>query len=394
MNSADVCTPRSIADLIIGQIRQGVDDWHMPWHEGLAEPINPVTQRTFQGRNAITLWIEGQLRGCSSPYWATLHQWSKIGGRLRKGCKGVKVTLPVTFKQPLRGGTHSIQHSFRHYTVFNYDDVNGVDFGYPDLFDQPESRSQIVNQNEQAEQVVTASGATIRFEGNKPFYSPASDTIHMPPRQSFTPSAHATAGENFYATLLHELIHWTQKPHRCDRQKFSDDPVASYAFEELVAELGAAILNTRFHKLPEPRQDHAEYISSWLSALEDDIAYLYRAMGQAQIAADWLCKRAGLANNSTDLPLFGLSEQLSSGNVPEEVELQVETVPVFEPLEPLVALFVKCLSGSTEGFVRFRRFKIRCGRCDTIFSVTLERDDPGARCPACHGYNLLEGTMQ
>ncbi|MBV0934072.1 ArdC-like ssDNA-binding domain-containing protein [Marinobacterium weihaiense] len=86
----------SIADLIIDQIRQGVDDWKMPWHEGITEPVNPVTRRSFHGRNAITLWIEGQLRKCSSPYWATLHQWAKIGGRLRKGCKGVKGVIVIS----------------------------------------------------------------------------------------------------------------------------------------------------------------------------------------------------------------------------------------------------------------------------------------------------------
>jgi antirestriction protein ArdC len=337
----------SIADLIIDQIRQGVDDWKMPWHEGITEPVNPVTRRSFHGRNAITLWIEGQLRKCSSPYWATLHQWAKIGGRLRKGCKGVKVILPVTFQQPLRGGTYSVKHSFRHYTVFNYDDVNGVDFGHPDLFEQPDVRSHAVNLNELAEQVVHASGAIIRYEGDRAFYSPASDTVHMPPRQSFMPSAHATAGENFYATLLHELIHWTQKPERCNRHNFSADPVASYAFEELVAELGAAIMNTRFHKLPEPRQDHAEYVSSWISALEEDESYFYQAMGQAQTAVDWLCRKAGLTTNNIDASAGGNTASDLPYDVDEEL-IGPAKESIIEPIELFVAIFAECLSDRPE----------------------------------------------
>ena len=56
----------------------------------------------------------------------------------------------------------------------------------------------------------------------------------------------STATESYYATLLHELTHWTGSPKRCDHQfdkRFGDH---AYAVEELVAELGAAFLCTDF----------------------------------------------------------------------------------------------------------------------------------------------------
>jgi antirestriction protein ArdC len=203
------------------------------------------------------------------------------------------VVRPRLYRQAnVFGGESEQAHGFKSYTVINYEEVNRVDHEHPDLFgisSPPPSGS-----NGEAEQVVAASLADIRYEGNRALCDWSLDRIYMPPRWSFKATTQASASENFYATLLHELIHWTKQPHRCDRKPLFDDSEQSYAFEELVAELGAAVLNTRFHKLPAPRPDHAAYLDSWLRVLEHDFRYFYRAMRLAQDAGDWLCRRAGL----------------------------------------------------------------------------------------------------
>ena len=68
--------------------------------------------------------------------------------------------------------------------------------------------------------------------------------IGMVNKEQFNNLDGSNATENYYATILHELTHWTGHKSRCDRQekyksKFFDD-MNKYAFEELVAELGAA----------------------------------------------------------------------------------------------------------------------------------------------------------
>ena len=51
---------------------------------------------------------------------------------------------------------------------------------------------------------------------------------------------------------------------RCDRD------ISSYAFEELVAELGAAFLCADLSITLTPREDHAGYLASWLHCLTSD----------------------------------------------------------------------------------------------------------------------------
>ncbi len=58
--------------------------------------------------------------------------------------------------------------------------------------------------------------------------------------------------------------------------------------EELVAELGSAFLSADLDLTPEPREDHAAYIASWLKVLKDDKRAIFTAASHAQRAADYL----------------------------------------------------------------------------------------------------------
>ena len=87
------------------------------------------------------------------------------------------------------------------------------------------------------------------------------------------------------------MTHFTRHPSRLDRdfgrKRFGD---AGYAMEELVAELGAAFLSTDLDITPEPRPDHASYISSWLEVLRGDKRAIFTAASYAQRAVDFLHK--------------------------------------------------------------------------------------------------------
>src|SRR5881396_1282724 len=103
----------------------------------------------------------------------------------------------------------------------------------------------------------------------------------MPPFQAFEePGA-------YYATLAHEHTHWTAKADRCDRQlgkRFGDN---AYAAEELIAELGAAFVCAHLGLSTEPREDHAQYIQSWLRVLKADKRAIFTAASNARQACDW-----------------------------------------------------------------------------------------------------------
>jgi antirestriction protein ArdC len=95
--------------------------------------------------------------------------------------------------------------------------------------------------------------------------------------------------ESYYATLAHEMTHWTRHASRLDREfgrrRWGDE---GYAAEELVAELGSAFLSADLGLTPEPRDDHAAYIASWLKVLKDDKRAIFTAAAHAERAAAYL----------------------------------------------------------------------------------------------------------
>ena len=104
--------------------------------------------------------------------------------------------------------------------------------------------------------------------------------------------------EGYYSTALHELTHWTGAEKRLERDKGKVFADATYAFEELIAELGAAYLCADLRIGAEVREDHASYIKSWLKALRDDSRNIFRAASHAERACGFL---HGLASPAADV---------------------------------------------------------------------------------------------
>jgi antirestriction protein ArdC len=99
--------------------------------------------------------------------------------------------------------------------------------------------------------------------------------------------------ESYYATVAHELTHWTRHETRLNRdfgrKRYGD---AGYAMEELVAEIGAALLCADLGITPETRTDHAAYIASWLTVLRNDRRAIFNAASHAEKAVDYVRKLA------------------------------------------------------------------------------------------------------
>ncbi|WP_324290721.1 ArdC family protein [Ancylobacter sp. SL191] len=166
------------------------------------------------------------------------------------------------------------------YTLFNVAQIEGL----PDRVQTPAAPPpNLFERIGHAETFFTAWGSAIRHGGNQAYYSGASDHVQMPPFEAFRDA------ESYYATLAHEHIHWTKHADRLDRdfgrKRFSDE---CYAREELVAELGSAFLYADLNLTPEPREDHASYIASWLKVLKNDSRFIINAAAHAQKAADFL----------------------------------------------------------------------------------------------------------
>jgi len=97
--------------------------------------------------------------------------------------------------------------------------------------------------------------------------------------------------ENIYATLAHEHVHWTGAKPRLDcdlKSRFDKD---AYAFEELVAEIGAAMTFAVLQITGELR--HASYVDNWLKALKQDSRAILSAASMASKATDYLASFSG-----------------------------------------------------------------------------------------------------
>ena len=243
--------------------------------------------------NVLILWSEALTHGYSSAAWMTYRQARALGAQVRKGEQGAAVVYAKAIDRaevdPVTG-EEAIQRIplLRAYTVFNIEQIEGLP-AQPPLAKAHEPMSTRINS---VDAYITATTAKIDPKGNRACYLPSADCIEMPSYRQFIDTPTSSSAENYYATLLHELIHWTSPRHRCDRdlgKRFGD---STYAREELVAEIGAAFLCADLGIALEPRPDHACYLASWLAVLKSDKRAIFTAAAQAQKAVDWLAAKS------------------------------------------------------------------------------------------------------
>ena len=278
-----------ITSRIVAELEQGVRPWLKPWNaEHAAGRITRPLRFNgvpYQGINVLMLWGEAVAKGFSAPIWMTFKQARELGGFVRKGEHGSLVVYADRIrKTELDAETgQDVEREIpflKGYTVFCVDQIEGLP---PQYYAKAAPRLDPLQRLERADSFFTATSAEIRHGGNQAYYSVTHDYVQMPPFESFRDA------ESYYATLAHECTHWTRHAKRLERdfgrKRFGDE---GYAMEELVAELGSAFLSADLDLTPEPREDHAAYIASWLKVLKDDKRAIFTAASHAQRAVDFL----------------------------------------------------------------------------------------------------------
>ena len=232
---------------------------------------------------------DGRRSGYSSGAWGTYKQWAEAGAQVRKGEKAAYIVFYKEFTVASEDSDEADTRLFARATpVFAAEQVDG--YVSPAL---PETPVSTISPIEQAEAFVAATGADVQHGGGRAFYSPSLDRIQLPPREVFIGSPTSSPAESYYATLLHELTHWTSAEVRCNRQlgkRFGDE---AYAMEELVAELGAAFQCADLRITDAPRVDHAQYLDSWLRVLKADKKAIFTAASKASQAVAFLAALQG-----------------------------------------------------------------------------------------------------
>lgn len=283
---ADVYT--RVTAKIIADLEQGVRTWLKPWNAEhaagrITRPLRANGQ-AYKGVNVLVLWGDAMMKGFTCPIWMTYRQATELNGQVRKGEHGSLVVYADHFTRTETGEKgEEIEREIpfmKGYTVFNCEQIDGLPAHFYAKSAPPLPTLQRI---ENAERFTANTAAEIRHGGTMAYYAIGGDRVQMPPFECFRDR------ESYYATLLHELTHWTRHPSRLNREfgrkRWGD---AGYAAEELVAELGAAFLCADLGITPEPREDHASYVAHWLEVLKNDKRAIFTSAAHAQKAADFL----------------------------------------------------------------------------------------------------------
>ena len=280
---------QEVTDNIIAELEEGRVPWVQPWRGAgtaltpVGLPRNAATGRTYSGINILLLWSAGTERGFTGQRWLTFRQALALGGHVRKGEKGTTVVYADRFiphgerERAQDTGEEPASIPFlKRFTVFNADQCDGLP-GEAAATPEPAPESLILPQ---VEALIAATGAEIRIGGDRAYYVPSADYIQVPPPSAFFEPI------NFHRTVCHELGHWAGAPHRLNRDLSGGFGSASYAREELVAEMCGAFVCAVLGIVPTVR--HADYLGAWLDVLREDNRAIVRAASAASKAADYL----------------------------------------------------------------------------------------------------------
>ena len=298
-----------VTDEIVALLERGTLPWRQPWRTaGGGVPLRRGGEG-YRGINAFLLGMRAALMGYTSPYWMTYQQARAMDACVRKGERSSVVVYYGTAKAKDAedgadgGGSPSDEGSdgaesyrfLKSYRVFNAAQIDGLDARFhPEAEGDPADGPKAIPA---CQAFFDAIGADVAVGGDRACYVPSLDRIHMPPLARFE------SAEKFYATLGHEHVHYTKAPERLDRS-FGASTFGSetYAKEELVAELGAALLGQQLGFTADHLEDHAAYLESWLKVLRGDRRFLFRAGAHAQRAVDWMVKAAAQGGVTLDAP--------------------------------------------------------------------------------------------
>lgn len=263
-----------ITNKIIEQLEKGVVPWRKPWNGHNA--VNWKTKKPYRGINNF-LVEPGE--------YASKKQILEAGGRIKKEeMKNSHIIVYWLWKE-FEDEDKKEKKTFAKPFYYRVWEINKQCTG---LQSKRNIETYDHNPIEKAEEIFKGyiNCPDYTFNSGRAVYYPTLDKINCPPIKDFK------IVEEYYCTLFHEMIHSTGHQTRLNRQGITTSSVAFgdevYSKEELIAEMGAAMLcgcagidNTTI-------ENSASYIDSWLRALKKDNRLILQASAQAQKACDYI----------------------------------------------------------------------------------------------------------
>lgn len=263
-----------VTNKIMAELEKGIIPWQQPW-KSAGMPRNFVTQKAYKGINVFLLGMMGY----PEPYFLTFNQVNDLGGSVKSGEKASLVIFWNWVKKEDKHGHEEEYPVLRYYKVFNITQTRGIEYepaiSQRDGFQKLEECERIIEQYQ--------NGPYILHVNQNAYYNKNEDYINMPLKESFINP------EGYYSILFHEMIHSTGHANRLNREGVSERHVfgdEEYSKEELIAEMGSAILCAHAGIWPVTLKNSAAYIQNWLTALNNDKRLVILAAANAQKAVD------------------------------------------------------------------------------------------------------------
>lgn len=117
------------------------------------------------------------------------------------------------------------------------------------------------------------------------YYSISRNEIVVPEKEQFK------SGEAFYGTLFHEMTHSTGAEGVLDRFKPTAFGSPEYAREELVAELGSALVAQRYGMTKHIKEDSCAYLKGWLNELKESPQFIKTTLLDVKRAASLITQK-------------------------------------------------------------------------------------------------------
>jgi len=294
------------AEMMIEKIESIGKDWHKPWFtEGSLPWPRNLHGREYNGMNALMLLLHCEKQGYTIPRFCTfdcvqrLNTPGKDGQELPRvsilrGEKSFPVML-TTFTCIHKETKEKIKYDeykklsekeqeqynvfprMQVFRVFNVAQTN-LREARPELWEKLEqevARPKI----EDGEHLSFAPVDTMIRDNlwicpirpkhqDSAYYSISKNEIVVPEKEQFK------SGEAFYGTLFHEMTHSTGAEGVLDRIKPTAFGSAEYAREELVAELGSALVAQRYGMAKHIKEDSCAYLKGWLNELKESPQFI------------------------------------------------------------------------------------------------------------------------
>lgn len=332
------------AEMMIEKIESINEDWRKPWFtEGALQWPRNLSGREYNGMNAFMLMLHCEKEGYKIPRFCTfdcvqrMNKPGKDGQELPRvsvlrGEKSFPVML-TTFtcihketKEKIKYDDYknlsedekkeyNVYPRMQVFRVFNVQQTN-LREARPELWEKlekengrPEVKAGEQFDFEPVDRMISENLwiCPIRpMHQDSAYYSITKNEIVVPEKRQFKD------GEAFYGTLFHEMTHSTGAKGVLDRLEPTAFGSKEYAREELVAELGSALVSQRYGMTKHIKEDCCAYLKSWLDSLKESPQFIKTTLMDVKKASSIITQKVdriakGLDEDNTERIANGTS---------------------------------------------------------------------------------------